>query len=229
MAKAFFVSVIILLFGGVALLFAAQLGAVPAPVYSFLYELELSIPFVNSSVPPYLQKFEGNWQITLTPQNAETELGSCVVISGLLHVHDGVFSGVAGELGSSYPFIASTTPDGALSGTFGGTTLRMGNFAATLADGQGNGTWSDSYGCQGSAVLQKQDQIVDPVKGKIVSANNGAYMMRGGGQVALYPGLLLYAGDEIITGNGTALLGMGADFGTPISVPSQGTYTVSAN
>ena len=227
MAKAFFFTTVIVCFGAIGLLFAQELNLLPAPVYSFLYGIESSVPFFNTSVPPYLQKFEGNWMMTLTPTSAESELGDCSIISGLLHVQKGVFSGSIGPLGSAFVVVASTTEDGALSGTFGGTTVRMGTLTATLQNGEGAGRWSDTYNCSGTVQLEKQDPVIDPVKGRVVSEQGVAELLRGSTSEVLFPGLALYQDDKIVTQDGSVLLGLGSDFGTAVTVPANSTYKVA--
>jgi hypothetical protein len=227
MAKAIFVGFFVIFFGIVGLIFAFQFDMLPQPLYSLVYKVELSVPFLRNSIPPSLEKFEGTWSIAFAPIRAQSDIGSCAIETGLLHVHAGTFSGTIGGVGSTLPVNASTTDDGRMTGTIGGTaTVRKGTLAANLQDGYGRGAWNDQYECSGTIVLTKQEPASDPVQGTVVSVDGDVELVRGSKTRPLLPGRPLYMGDVIEVHDGTALLGMGVDFGTAVNLTSSATYKV---
>jgi hypothetical protein len=227
MAKAFFIGMILLVVGGIGVYFLDGLGLLPTPVYSFFYEVEMRTPFLHGYINPSLQKFEGNWHIELEPSSARgADIAACTTLRGRLRAHNGVFSGTIGPLGAVLRFTATTTDAGIMSGVFGGTTLHIGEVHAILGAGEGTGTWSDNYGCNGDLQLTKQDPITDPVAGKVVSVQGDAILHRNGEERILLPGVLLYEEDVITTAIGSVLLGLGNEFDTPATVPANSSYKV---
>ena len=226
MGKAFLIGIPLAVFIAIGAVFLSGLGLIPAPVYSFLYVAELHIPFFQPNIIPYLEKFEGNWNVSLTPSpGVSSTITNCTTTGGLVHVHNGVFSGTIGHTGSALPFTATTTEEGSLVAAFGGVTLYVGQVQATLQGAAGQGEWSDNYGCSGTAQFQKIDPVVDPVLEQVVSAKGDTELVRDGIQEPLMPGLALYAGDEIHTGDGQVLLSTGP-YANPITVGADTTYKV---
>lgn len=227
MAKALFLAVLVLFFSSIMLVFAYTFDMLPGPAYSLVYQAELSIPFLRSTIPPSLEKFEGTWNIVFAPTRAQSDLGLCAIASGTLHAHAGMFTGTVGEGGSALQFTASTTDDGRLTGTLGGkSSVRKGTLVANLSNGSGRGVWNDQYECSGAIVLTKQEAVSDPVQGTVVAADADADVVRRGATRPLLPGMSLYSGDVIETNHGTVSLGMGLNFGTPVTLSPSMTYKV---
>ncbi len=227
MAKTIFIGFFVLFFGAVGFMFAFQFDMLPPPLYSLAYKIELGTPFLSSRIPPSLEKYEGTWSITFAPIRVQSDIGVCAIESGLLHVHSGVFSGTVGSTGSTLPITASTTDDGRLMGAIGGSSaVRKGTLGANLQNGYGRGAWNDQYECSGTIVLTKQEPAVDPVQGTVVSVDGDVELVRDGEARPLLPGRALYKGDVIDVHDGSASLGMGADFGTAVNLTPSATYKV---
>jgi hypothetical protein len=225
MSKAFLIGTVLAAFIAIGVLILSDLGLLPASVNVFFNTIERTIPFLQSRVMPSMEKFEGTWTVTLNPSAPENDIATCNTIAGLLHVHNGAFSGTVGPFGSALPFHASTTQQGAVSGFYGGATAQTGTIIGTLENGAGSGTWSDSYSCSGTATFAKEDPVIDPVQGKVISISGDVRLVRDGESGFVMPGWALYAGDELRIGDGRALLAMGFAL-SPVTLSSNMTYVV---
>lgn len=227
MAKSFLLALFTLFFMGVMLLFAYQLNMLPPSAYGVAYELRTKLPFLGLSGPPSLEKYEGTWSITFIPSRAQSEIGTCAIESGLLNAHKGIFTGTVGGVGTTMPLYASTTDNGRFTGVLGGSSsVRKGTLVADIYKGSGRGVWNDLYECGGTIILNKQQAVIDPVKGKAVSVDGDVELRREGAVRPLLPNIPLYEGDLIEARSGSATLGMGADFGTAITLTSGMAYKV---
>jgi hypothetical protein len=225
MSKAFLIGIVLAGFIAIGVLFLSGLGLVPASVYAFLHTVEGTIPFLQPSVMPFTENFEGTWTVTFNPSVAESDIATCDTLTGSLHVHHGEFSGTLGPFGAAVPFHANTTEQGVLIGSFGGTTAHTGTISGTLQNGAGSGMWSDSFSCGGTVTFKKEDPVIDPVQGKVVSFKGDVQLVRGGETGFVSPGLPLYVGDELQVGDGSVLLGMGFAL-SPVTLLSNMTYVV---
>ncbi|MBY0294065.1 hypothetical protein K2Q08_01885 [Patescibacteria group bacterium] len=225
MAKSFFLGLVALFFTAVLFMFAYQLNMLPASAYPFIQKFLQSFSLTKST-PPSLEKFEGSWTLTFTPTRAQSDIGTCALPSGSLRVHAGKFTGAVGEPGSSMPVNANVTDDGKLTGVIGNnSTSRKGTITANIGNGAGQGTWKDDSECTGTVTFVKEQAVVDPVQGKVVSATTGT-LLRDGKKRALVPGMSLYVGDVVEAGDGTVLLGIGIASQTPIDLSPSMTYKV---
>lgn len=226
MAKAFLLGLFGLFFTAILVLFAYQFNMLPVSVYPFAYKLMQSFPFL-APIPPSFEKFEGTWAVTFTPRRPQSDIGTCDLPSGSLHVHAGKFTGAVGFSGPSVPITANTTDDGRLTGIIGNaSTVRKGTLVADIQNGVGRGVWEDGFECDGTVLFTKQQAVIDPVQGRVVSAGGDSKLLRNGEIRPLLPGMLLYVGDTIEARDGTVLLSMGAAFETPVDLTSSMTYKV---
>ncbi len=198
--KGFLITVVIICFSAIGVAIVAGLGLVPQPIYSFLYKVERDLGFGGLSSTPYLQKFEGYWNMYLVPSIVESELGKCASVEGSVRVKDGRFSGSLGSFGSSVGIRASIVENGTWSGTFSTAGVHKGTIKGKILNGKGEGTWGDNYECKGTVVLTKLDPVVDPVQGNITSLTGEARLIRGGEPRWVLPGEALYVGDKVEVG-----------------------------
>lgn len=225
MAKAFLLTLFTFFFIAVVGIFAYQFNMLPASVYPFAYRVAQSFPFL-APVPPSLEKFEGAWKVAFIPSKLNTDIGTCTIEGGTIRVHAGVFTGSVGVTGAPLAFSANANDEGALTGTLGSrTSSRKGTIEARLGGGQGSGVWNDEYECSGTVTFVKQESVIDPVKGRVVSADGGT-LVRGGQVRPLRPDMLLYFGDTVEAKKGAVLLGMGIAFQEPIDLSPSMTYKV---
>lgn len=207
--KAFLITVVIFCFAAVGLAMVAGLGLVPQSVYSFLYEIERDLGWGGKDGAPYLQKFEGYWEMTLTPSIPESEIGTCNGVTGSVRVKDGQFSGSIGSFGSSMGIRANVQENGTMSGTFSTAGVHKGTLQGKMLDGRGDGSWTDNYECRGTIALKKLDPVIDPVQGNITSLKGEARLIRGGEPRWALPGEALYVGDKVEVGtNSEAIVTM---------------------
>jgi hypothetical protein len=225
MSKAFLIGTVLLAFIAIGVWVVSDLGLLPTSVNVFWDTIERTVPFLQATIMPSMEKYEGTWTVTLRPSAPQSDIASCDTITGVLQVHNGQFSGGIGPFGSALPFHASTTEQGVLAGSFGGTSDRTGTVNATLDNGAGSGTWSDNYNCGGAVTFTKDAPVIDPVQGKVVSVAGDVVLVRNGAVGSASPGLPLYAGDELQVGDGHALLGIGLTL-NPVTLSSNTTYVV---
>jgi len=227
--KALLVATIIICFAAVGFAIVAGLGLVPQPIYSFLYKIEKNLGFGSASNTPYLQKFEGYWEMSLTPSVVESELGKCPSLQGNVRVKEGQFSGSLGEFGSSAGIHAKVTESGVWSGTFSTAGVHTGTIKGKIINGKGEGSWVDNHDCKGTVTLTKLDPVIDPVQGTISSLMGEARLTRGGELRWAVPGEALYVGDKVevgtnseatvtMTRSGKTIVRAGTGFTVPESV-----------
>lgn len=207
--KALLITVVIVCFAAVGIAMVAGLGLVPQSIYSFLYKVEKDLGFGGTSDAPHLQKFEGYWDISLTPSIVESELGKCSNIEGTVRVQSGQISGSIGSFGSSIGIRAKVTENGMWSGTFSTAGVHKGTIKGKILNGKGDGTWGDNYDCRGTISLTKLDPVIDPVQGNITSLVGEVRLTRGGELRWAVPGEVLYVGDKVEVGtNSEAIVTM---------------------
>lgn len=181
--------------------------------------------FFASAPVPYLQKFEGRWRVSFAPDQASLAQGlGCTPVTTVATVHNGAMSD-SSLLSATLGLRATIQSNGALAGTFNIDQTHNGPVQGSISGDGGSATWSDTLGCKGTASFQKLDAVVDPVTGRVVSAQ-GAMLVRGGAHSELLPGTSLYGGDVVDATQGQALLSMGIA-GTPVTVANT-TYIVLA-
>lgn len=198
--KALLITVVIICFAAVGIAITAGLGLVPQSVYSFLYNVEKDLGLRGPSKTPYLEKFEGYWDMELVPSIVESELGKCSSVEGTVRVQDGQFSGSIGSFGSSAGIRAKVVENGTWSGTFSTAGVHKGTMQGKILHGKGEGSWVDNYECKGTVVLTKLEPVVDPIQGNITSLVGEARLTRGGELRWVVSGEALYVGDKIEVG-----------------------------
>jgi hypothetical protein len=200
-------------------------GLLPQPLYDLYYHALNTMP--GEDVPPYMQKFEGMWHISLIPSMNESDFGPCHTLSGTVTAHNGIFSGTVGQPGLVFTFKAAATPDGLLAGTLMLNASKNGTLQGVIVGTSGVGEWSDSLDCSGSIQFAKADAVVDPTQGRVVSFDGMPTLVRGGVSTPLQIGESLYVGDTIQTGAGGVLVALGSAFTLQTkTIPSHTTFTV---
>lgn len=204
MSKGFFLGVIFVCFVVVGLLFADSAGVLPQPFYSVVYKIEDAFFARAKSELPYLEKFEGHWNVTFTPKEKETDISACAPMEGPVVVHNGAMVGTIGTLDRSMLLKATIVYRGDVMGTLSGRAAQNGTVQGTLGEGRGSGSWEDSLGCKGDIGFTKLDPVVDPVQGHVVSAEGDVKLVRSAKEEWLYPEQLLYENDVITVGEGSS-------------------------
>ncbi len=208
---------------GVGFMAAFSLNLLPQPVYLFFYtSLAGTSP---ESQYPYLTKFEGRWQTTLTPLAAQTEIAQCEVSIGTLTIHDGQVTGRMSTLNRYITIVGVVDEEGVLRGKTRRGQGNEGSITGNIIKIKGEGDWTDSYDCRGTFSMKKIDLLMDPSRGSIVSYAGNVFLIRKGISQLPNPGKQLYVGDVIkVSANGSALVSI--DF-EPVSLTGGMTYTVS--
>lgn len=188
----------------VGLLFADNAGVLPQSFYSVMYKIEDAFFPRAKSEFPYLEKFEGHWNVTFTPKEKETDVSACAPMEGPVVVHSGAMMGTIGTLDRSMLLKATVVYRGDVVGTLSGRAAQNGTIQGVLGDGKGSGSWKDSFGCKGDVGFVKIDPVVDPVQGHVVSAAGEVKLVRSGKEEWIYPEQLLYENDVIKVGEGAS-------------------------
>lgn len=213
-------------FAVVGLLFADNAGVLPQSFYSVFYKIEDAFFPRAKSEFPYLEKFEGHWSATFAPKEKETDVSACAVMEGSVTVHSGAIAGTIGTLDRSMLLKGVVVYKGDLTGVLSGRAAQNGTVRGVLGDGQGSGSWEDSFGCKGSIEFVKLDPVVDPVQGHVVSVEGDVKIIRGGKEEWAYPEQLLYAQDTIRVATGaSARIILGLEL-KDLTLGSDTTYTV---
>jgi len=198
--KGLLITVVIVCFSAIGIAIVAGLGLVPQSVYSFIYSIEKDLGIGGSSTLPYLQKFEGYWDMKIEPSIVESELGKCMIVQGSVRIKEGKFSGSLGPFGSSVGIQAKVAENGTWSGTFSTAGVHKGTLQGKLVNGKGEGVWVDNYECKGTVALTKLDPVEDPVQGTITSMTGEVRLVRGGQPRWAVAGEVLYVGDKVEVG-----------------------------
>jgi hypothetical protein len=208
--KAFLFTILFGAFALIGFVMLAGLGLIPQSWYSLWYSAEQSLGLGGTSVVPYLEKFEGYWDISMQPAMAESEIGKCTSMEGSVRVQNGEFSGSIGPFGSSVGIHASTTEKGDVAGGFSTAGIHHGTIMGKIYNGAGQGTWVDNYECKGTITFTKLDPVVDPVQGTIQSFTGDVSLTRGGTPRWIVAGEPLYVGDLVqVSTNSEALVVVG--------------------
>lgn len=216
--------IFVVIFGVFALVVLDQLGLLPDTVHRSLGRIEAT--FVPaSSVPAYLEKFEGEWDVSMTPGDSPQGI-DCPAQAGSVRIHDGVLSGALGSFGHQMTLAATIDESGHLSGTLD-MGQRTGSWSGSAANGEGSGTWSDDLDCMGTLTLSKDEAVIDPIAGIAASIGGSATLMRGQVSRALLPKEPLYSGDTIVVTSGTVSLTLGTlPNQTSVNLSKGESYTV---
>lgn len=189
---------------------AFSLNALPPQIYAFVYSLVASVDAPTSKYP-HLTKFEGKWEVVLTPSN-QSQITQCEVTTGVLTVHDGRVSGSVGALQKNITINAAVREDGALLGKTSRGKEGEGPITGTIYKANGSGQWADVFDCRGVFTMKKIDPVRDPVKGTLISYTSEVVLVRGGQSRFPTPGQSLYVGDRIeVSVAGTAYLSIGQE------------------
>lgn len=208
--KPFLIGVLFITFIAIGGAILAGLGVLPQSVYSMVYSVEKTLGIGNGVTKPYLEKYEGYWDVAFTPSSPQSELAKCNLLEGTIRMHDGNFSGSIGPLGSSVGIHITAAGNGSLSGGFSAAGIFKGTIDGTIFNGAGQGTWVDNYECSGTITLTKLDPIVDPVQGLIITFNGDMQVTRDGVSVDAIPGQQIYEGDILdIPPKGDAVISLG--------------------
>jgi len=222
--RLFLATCFLLVLGGMAFMVAFSLNALPPQVYTFVYTLVSSVDAPTSKYP-HLTKFEGRWDVTLTPAN-QSQITQCETNVGVLTIRDGQVSGSVGALQKNITIRATVRDDGALIGkTFRGKEGE-GPITGSIYKAKGSGEWSDILDCRGTFTMKKIDPVRDPVKGTLVSYTSEVALVRAGELRFPTPGQSLYVGDRIeVSSTGTAHLSIGQE---QVQLTGGMQYTVGA-
>jgi hypothetical protein len=227
MSKAVFIFTILLFLICVASITFYNLGLLPQSAYRFLYGIENTLPFTQHSAP-YLEKFQGYWTLTLTPDAASEQVSVCKATSGTISVNNGDLSGTLAITGSFVGVDAMVASDGSFMGQVTAAGSAAGSLQGQLVGSAGTGTWKDTVlNCQGQLGLTKLEPVIDPVAGRIVSFSGNVNIQRGTSTQNVSIDESIYPGDIITAGSdGEALLGTGSGFFTAIKIDPNTSYTV---
>lgn len=178
----------------------------------------------SGSPAPYLQKFEGRWQLTLGDGGSAQGL-DCSGGQAIVAVHNGAFAARLDLPGKTRNIQGAIAWDGALQGTIAAGP-QSGSIKGAVSGVVGQGSWKDVFDCSGTVTLAKLDPVVDPAIGRVVSFGGSLTLVRGDGSQGAYADELLYVGDRLTAGGGDATLSFGLYPPKVVTVPSGTTYTV---
>lgn len=217
--------VFLLVVGGIAFLTAFSLNLLPSSVYQFVYS-RFSVG--RSTGVPYLQKYEGHWTVTLTPEAQWSDVERCPIGSGTLAVHNGAASGNIAASSQSIDITARIDESGTLQGTFTSNGQNHGTLSGTVVGAAGSGSWKDTLDCSGTFAVAKADPVTDPAVGRVATFFDGVHITRGGADESPTPGESLYVGDVITVPQGaTITIAIGTGFAAqPKTLTGPTTYTV---
>ena len=225
-SKLFFMVVFLSVVSSIAFMVAFSANALPPSVNDFVY----GIMRLNETVAskPYLEKFEGHWNATMTSLAITSEIADCPTQVGTLEVHDAAVSGRLTGLSTKIDIHGTINEIGVFTGQVYRGKEGSGTISMNILRGVGRGVWEDSYGCKGAIDIKKIGEVIDPTVLTLVSYRGEVELFRGGVTSQLLPGYLLYEGDQLHLGEGgTAFLTMSGT-GNPLNLQGPTKYLVKA-